>query len=150
MSFHSLYLFYNRHKESNRLGPVNYVGTVGGGQKSQSDARNQQARMQQSSKFDSIQKRQAARDTVKKREDEEISKKKEEQRRKTEQNKRSEVDRQQRLKEDHRQKNEAFLKRLEAEQKSKSTSKYSQLGAVREPADDTVRVLKLRSFLQIQ
>ncbi|XP_062620174.1 epithelial-stromal interaction protein 1-like isoform X2 [Saccostrea cucullata] len=120
---------YQRHKENNRLGHVSYVGTVGGAQKTENEARNQQAQIHKSSKFDSIQKRQAARDAVKRREDEEVSKKKAEQRRKAQQNTRSDEQRQQKLQEDHRAKNEAFLRRIEAEQKSKARSKYSQPSA---------------------
>lgn len=114
---------YQRHKENNRLGYVNYVGTAGGGQKTQTEARNEQARTHQSSKYESIQKRQAAREAPKKREEEEISKKKMEQRRKSEQNKQLESERQRKLQEDHRSKNEAFLRRIENEQKFKTRSK---------------------------
>ncbi|XP_061177382.1 epithelial-stromal interaction protein 1-like [Saccostrea echinata] len=128
---------YQRHKENNRLGHVSYVGTVGGAQKTENEARHQQAQTHKSSKFDSIQKRQAARDAVKRRDEEEISKMKAEQRRKAQQNTRSEAERQQRLQEDHRTKNEAFLKRIEAEQKSKSRSKYSQPSASTVPVVET-------------
>lgn len=114
---------YQRHRENNRLGYVNYVGTVGGGQRTQNQARTEQARTLQSSKYEMIQKKQAARDLPKKREEEEIMKKKAEQRRKAEQNKLTEAERQRKLQEDHRSKNEAFLKRIESEQKLKTRSK---------------------------
>ena len=110
------------------------MGTVGGGQRTQAEARSQQVRTQQTSKYDSIQKRQAARDLVKKREEEEIQQKKTAQRRKTEQNQKTEEERQRKLEEDHRQKNEAFLRRLESEQKSKARSKSKPSPGNREPA----------------
>lgn len=117
---------------------MNYVGTAGGGQKTQTEARNEQARTHQSSKYESIQKRQAAREAPKKREEEEILKKKMEQRRKSEQNKQLEAERQRKLQEDHRSKNEAFLRRIENEQKLKTRSKHPP--AVSNPVTQSDRV----------
>lgn len=61
-----------------------------------------------------------------------------EQRRKSEQNKQLEAERQRKLQEDHRSKNEAFLRRIENEQKLKTRSKHPP--AVSNPVTPSDRV----------
>ena len=104
---------------------MSYTGTTGGGEVSQTEARRNTETQMRNAKMDSIQKRQQYRSDLKRKEDKDINRKKMEQRRRTEANKSQEKDRQERLENDHRRTNEAFLKRLEAENRAKRVAKLT-------------------------
>ncbi|KAK3099001.1 hypothetical protein FSP39_025169 [Pinctada imbricata] len=117
---------YQRHKEQRKLGHVNYKGTVGGGEISQAEARRNAATQLRNTKMDSLQKRQQYRSDLRQKEEDDALKKKAEQRRKSEANLSLEKNRQEKLESDHRKKNEAFLKRIEAENRAKRVEKLTK------------------------
>ncbi|KAI0229508.1 hypothetical protein LSAT2_020068 [Lamellibrachia satsuma] len=102
---------YRQYKENQKMGYVSCGGTVGGASCDAPPA--SLLRKQRNSTFNSKQKSQQYRDGEKRQEAEEINRKKLQQRRKAESNDRQEAERQERLRQDHRRVNSAFLRNLE-------------------------------------
>ncbi|XP_074657923.1 uncharacterized protein LOC141910925 [Tubulanus polymorphus] len=106
---------YERYKDNNRVQHVNYVGTVGGGELTEVEAR-QKTLQSQLNRRQIAEKSRQYRAETRRREEQENEMRKADGRRKADDNKIREQQRQDSLKNDHERKNEAFLRRLEQQQ----------------------------------
>ncbi|XP_066267237.1 epithelial-stromal interaction protein 1-like [Branchiostoma lanceolatum] len=112
---------YQKHKESRRPANFSYVGTVGGPNIPEDEVRRQQEQENRRQRMNMKDKREQYRQTQKQQEDKQIQMKKDYYRgqaqKKEVRQKKENKEREKRLAEDHRQKNQAFLDRLEAQQR---------------------------------
>ncbi|CAH1783664.1 unnamed protein product [Owenia fusiformis] len=121
---------YQKHKEKQKLGHVSYVGTVGGGENpAVPKTQTPNAKLKQSEK------RQQYRQQTKDRETAELQKKKEAARKQAGLNTQRDKERAERLDEDRRKKNEAFLKRFDKPKRSQANKSDSIAGAGRQPEE---------------
>ncbi|XP_045200359.1 trichohyalin-like [Mercenaria mercenaria] len=119
---------YQEHKQQNTPGSFNYVGTAGGGQLTQAEARRKLIQ-ESPSKTQKLLKKEEKKSYFKQKEEEEIQKKKEEQRRKAEQNEKRKKEEakaaEHRWDNQRKVANEAFLRRFENKSKRLAGAKPS-------------------------
>ncbi|XP_050411839.1 uncharacterized protein LOC126826796 [Patella vulgata] len=119
-------LTYEKHKEESRLQHVSYVGTAGGGFISEREARQRAAMNQSKAAFDSRLKRESVRAAAKQQEEAVYEQRKQAARKQAELNEQREREnekrRKERMNDDMRRKNAAFLDRLEAGNSSRKTN----------------------------
>ncbi|XP_041378585.1 nucleosome-remodeling factor subunit NURF301-like [Gigantopelta aegis] len=106
---------YEAYKEKTKLKHVSYVGTVGGGEKSEAEARRDAERKQANAKLQRLKKQQQWQEQKKVSEDSVYEQKKLDARRQSELKEEKERRREEKLKEDMRRKRSAFLDKLESQ-----------------------------------
>ncbi|KAL5004103.1 hypothetical protein ScPMuIL_017559 [Solemya velum] len=115
---------FEAYKQQSRPGHVSYVGTVGGGFVDEAAARKKI--VQDNSKYARIQRQQQYKDATRKTENEDITRKKIDARKKAEMNEQRNIREQKRTEQmwadDHKRKNEEFLRRLESQSSNQAQS----------------------------